>query len=430
MTAEVALMNRIGVALAADSAVTIGRDATKIYGSAEKLFQLSNAAPVGVMIYGHAIYQGLPWETIIKAYRQALGTRTFPTIQEYANDLRRFISGNDALFPLPERRQSTMRLLSILAESIRHDLAIQFERAIEAQKELKERDLIPIIETTVRARLSAIQNAPHIAGYTEELLRQVEAEVTGHVSAIRPMIFGTLPFSPAAQADLAHCFTQVLVRTYFNSAIVSGVVVAGFGDDQYMPAVHSFEVEEAAAGLPRWRDGVSQAISSASDAAILPFAQQEPVVQFLEGIDPRLKDFVRQTSAEVITQLVDAIVDRIREIDLSQADALRSAMQSQTSHIISRLHGAWAKRVFDQVQSVVGIVAVLPKEELASMAEALVNLTKFRRRVTPERETVGGPIDVAVITKGDGFVWIRRKHYFDAGLNPRIVAALHARGVA
>jgi hypothetical protein len=53
------------------------------------------------------------------------------------------------------------------------------------------------------------------------------------------------------------------------------------------------------------------------------------------------------------------------------------------------------------------------------MAESLVNLTKFRRRVSTERETVGGPIDVAIITKGDGFVWVKRKHYFDPKLNPR-----------
>ena len=32
-------------------------------------------------------------------------------------------------------------------------------------------------------------------------------------------------------------------------------------------------------------------------------------------------------------------------------------------------------------------------------------------------ETVGGPIDVAVISKGDGFVWVKRKHYFPADLN-------------
>ena len=65
------------------------------------------------------------------------------------------------------------------------------------------------------------------------------------------------------------------------------------------------------------------------------------------------------------------------------------------------------------------IVGVLPKEELAEMAETLVSLTSFKRRMTPEAETVGGPIDVAVISKGDGLVWVKRKHYFDKDLNLR-----------
>jgi hypothetical protein len=34
-----------------------------------------------------------------------------------------------------------------------------------------------------------------------------------------------------------------------------------------------------------------------------------------------------------------------------------------------------------------------------------------------EAETVGGPIDVAIISKGDGFIWIKRKQYFDSKLN-------------
>lgn len=51
------------------------------------------------------------------------------------------------------------------------------------------------------------------------------------------------------------------------------------------------------------------------------------------------------------------------------------------------------------------------------MAETLINLTSFKRRISIGAETVGGPIDVAVITKGDGFVWIKRKHYFDKELN-------------
>jgi len=56
------------------------------------------------------------------------------------------------------------------------------------------------------------------------------------------------------------------------------------------------------------------------------------------------------------------------------------------------------------------------------MAEALVNLTAFKRHVARQAETVGGPIDVAVISSGDGFVWIKRKHYFSPELNPHFVA--------
>jgi hypothetical protein len=39
------------------------------------------------------------------------------------------------------------------------------------------------------------------------------------------------------------------------------------------------------------------------------------------------------------------------------------------------------------------------------------------RRMSPGEETVGGPVDVAFISKGDGFVWIKRKHYFKPDLN-------------
>jgi hypothetical protein len=76
----------------------------------------------------------------------------------------------------------------------------------------------------------------------------------------------------------------------------------------------------------------------------------------------------------------------------------------------------------NHIAPIIDIVGMLPKDELAEMAESLVNLTSFKRRVTPQAETVGGPIDVAVISRGDGFIWIKRKHYFDTKLNPHFLA--------
>jgi len=74
------------------------------------------------------------------------------------------------------------------------------------------------------------------------------------------------------------------------------------------------------------------------------------------------------------------------------------------------------------VDPIINVVASLPKAELAAMAESLVNLTSFKGKVSMEAETVGGPIDVAVISKGDGFIWINRKHYFARELNPPFFA--------
>lgn len=65
------------------------------------------------------------------------------------------------------------------------------------------------------------------------------------------------------------------------------------------------------------------------------------------------------------------------------------------------------------------MVTFMPKQELSNFAESLVNITSMKRKVSAEQETVGGPIDVAVISRSDGFVWVRRKHYFDPVLNPR-----------
>ena len=51
LTAEIIIMNKTAVALAADSAVTIGVEGKKTYNTVNKLFTLSKYHPVGIMIY-------------------------------------------------------------------------------------------------------------------------------------------------------------------------------------------------------------------------------------------------------------------------------------------------------------------------------------------------------------------------------------------
>src|SRR4051812_10208603 len=69
MTAEIAILNKTAIALAADSKVTLSTGGKqKTYDTVDKLFSLSKTEPVGAMIYGNAEFVGFPWETIIKEY--------------------------------------------------------------------------------------------------------------------------------------------------------------------------------------------------------------------------------------------------------------------------------------------------------------------------------------------------------------------------
>jgi hypothetical protein len=105
MTAEVAVLNQLGVALAADSAVSVGQRAEKIWTSAEKLFQLSYADPVGAMVYGSASCLGLPWETIIKVYRRATANSSLSTVKDHGDRLICALASDRALFPADAQRE-------------------------------------------------------------------------------------------------------------------------------------------------------------------------------------------------------------------------------------------------------------------------------------------------------------------------------------
>ena len=72
------------------------------------------------------------------------------------------------------------------------------------------------------------------------------------------------------------------------------------------------------------------------------------------------------------------------------------------------------------------MIQFMPKPELARMAEALVELTSMKRKVSAGLETVGGPVDVAVISRSEGFVWVKRKHYFPPQLNARYFGRVNA----
>lgn len=64
------------------------------------------------------------------------------------------------------------------------------------------------------------------------------------------------------------------------------------------------------------------------------------------------------------------------------------------------------------------ISPAMPVQDAIALADFLVETTKGYVRFLPGADTVGGDTDICVVTKHEGFKWVRRKHYFDRRLNP------------
>jgi len=106
MTAEIAIMNKEAVAIAADSATTVsGEKGEKTFTSANKIFALSKYEPVSIMVYGNANFMGIPWEAVIKIYRSEFGKRKFQTLKEYGDDFISFLGKENRLFPESEQNK-------------------------------------------------------------------------------------------------------------------------------------------------------------------------------------------------------------------------------------------------------------------------------------------------------------------------------------
>ena len=74
------------------------------------------------------------------------------------------------------------------------------------------------------------------------------------------------------------------------------------------------------------------------------------------------------------------------------------------------------KVLLPQLQAPI-IFAPMPIQDAIDLAEFLVHTAIQFSRFLPGPQVVGGPIEIAAITKHEGFKWIRRKHYYGAELN-------------
>jgi len=420
MTAVVGILNKTGIAIAADSAVTIstGNKERKIYNSANKVFTLSKYHPVAIMIYSSAQFNGIPWEILIKEYRKQLGNKSFEELKNYRTDFIKFLEKRIALIPKEYQDFRLKGFVDFIVSKL-------FEEVVESNLELiekeptesKQRTLFKkLLRTSLKDYLNEAGSYKQNEGFKKLTKAQFLKSNDKFIDEIIGEYFSKVSITKKDKDSIKNLIYKLSKSDQFFGNY-TGLIFAGYGEKEIFPSMLPLKISEVFNNKIRYIfDTDNQVeITHKSGAGLRPFAQRDVIDLILSGVDNQIQSIVYKTFDQFLNKFIELIGKNIEVKDPKLAKQIRGI---DSNSILSEFMDEIRKiQLENHIKPLMSTIGTLSKEDLSELAESLIYLTYLKRRMSFSEESVGGPVDVAIITKGDGFIWMKRKHYFDSDLN-------------
>jgi hypothetical protein len=331
------------------------------------------------MTFGSADMMDVPWETIVKMYARKLEGRAFGTLEEYASSFLTFIEGSNALFPREMQTEWVKRGVGATWSAYRERLDQLMEREVRSTPAARRTALQEII----REDHAEFEKYRDLEGVSNSYGPEVANAHAAELNELEAAIFEGISLTARLRRDLRTTVAFIFGKQWIHPAESSGLVISGMGEEEPFATVLEYKVGSIAAGRLRHLKETRCRVGADVEASVIPFAQRGTIDTIIAGIHPALLH-------EIFQQIDDFVPRR---------NSGGQFKENLEKHIAEHYDGPFMEAV-----------SGLPRQDLAKMAEALVSLTAFVMRMTADQdENVAEPVDVAMLSKGDGFTWVKHK---------------------
>lgn len=259
MTAEIAIMNKSAVALAADTVVTIGSAGGigKTFDTVNKIFTISKVFPVGVMISNNA-----EWGADFISYLRGFGEVRTGHI-----------------------RANLTNVLNAWFSDVRDTAVI---KAREASIRPSSDEYISLLISVVEQETDKASAKP--SWLTGEQLatfsRQYQNEI---ISAVRDFC---KRYDNQELVKKALSLALMVLVNHSYSPISTEIAIAGFGTDDLFPKLVHYETDGHIGKRVKVERRGYREIAKDNTAWVLPFAQKDMVHLFMNGVYPDYAQFL------------------------------------------------------------------------------------------------------------------------------------------
>ena len=432
MTSVIGILNKKGIALAADSAVTRTRGYNnKVTKNGNKMIRLSDVLPICVMLTGNGDFMRTQWDILVRHYRQHRGRIMHATVEDCLHDFFRYIADH-GLFREPEYAKN--RVKSELESFFNH-----IENFIDDKYKNRGKDgTITSPRAFQKAFVRELNGwckrwlkggvCPQFQDYTQQNFHEYTKEIFDEYieqncydedDVFKYGLYPRQILSDLREPLEKSLMIRLTTRRDDDNAMAE-LVFSGYGEQQEYPSLVSTVVCEGFDNRVNYHIRPTDiiCISDKRPTAICPFAQKDVICSVLRGIH---RNFSRQLTNAVKDSFAPQGNDIFIPGEDDNVDFMDFAekLDEVKTDDLSRNFFRKINRLLDNnLHQLEKALEDYDLQSMAALAESLIDLTGFHRILTFQQEGVGGPVDLAVINKTDGFTWLNRKswyHHKDVG---------------
>ena len=245
MTAEIVIMNKEAVAIAADSAVSLvtgpADSPQKIFTSASKIFGLSNPHTVSLMIYNNASFIGIPWDPLLARFEESIGPAPLPALADYADRFIAFLrEEKDLITPEIEKEYFTTVIYSYYL-TFRLIFQQGASQLMQLQGAVSEDQIAEFVASKIAEAHAGLMSSGYIAGADDSRVKELTTAYEETITKAISNVFEQMPITDEARVQLRELPVLFFVRNAGlqdpASQNYSGIVITGFGRQEIFPSL-------------------------------------------------------------------------------------------------------------------------------------------------------------------------------------------------
>ena len=411
MTAQIALLNQRCAAVASDSILTIGSGARlRTMSTADKMFDTGPGHSVAVLHSGSASFMQVHYEVLLTEWRRSLGD-PLPSLADYAASFSTWLVAHERLFGTETQEGFLTWLLDDIFLSIRNELARRLDDDGLTDEPWDTVDVVAAVNSVVSARADLLSSYEPLPDIDADATIAWVLERQELISKSFSWVFDDVPRTESSDRILMQQIPRLIVSHSTPWDADATVTFVGFGADDTFPGYVSLGITGIINNTLLARPTKDGQIAPSSRGMVTTFGQDEAVHTFIRAynheflaaahrrLDSVLNDLLPSNPIEAAAAdvEVDAEADAEGEIDA------RSAYHQKLDDDFTDL--SWDAFVRPMLET----IRVLPPADMLRMAESLVGIQALRAASSNDLPSVGGPIDLALITREHGVQWVRRK---------------------